>query len=98
MKHSDHSLGLANWANIEDSKQTQGIYSNIKMLLHGTNTSENNLQCSKKSIFGQQGKELSFSLGSCVKAEEISEKPFTVNYSEFKLSADSELFTKHLKQ
>lgn len=52
----------------------------------------------KKSTFGRQGKELSVSLGSCGKAEEISEKPFTVNYSEFKLSADSELFPKHLKQ
>lgn len=49
----------------------------------------------KNSAFGQQGTELSFSLGSCGKAEEISEKPFTVNYSEFKLSVDSELFLKH---
>lgn len=86
---------------MEKSKQTQGIHSNIKMPHHGTNISENNLQCSKKkkkSTFDRQGKELGFSLGSCGKAEEISDKPSTVNYSEFKLSADSELFPKHLKQ
>lgn len=79
-KHSDHSLGVANWANMEESKQTQDIHSNIRMPLHGTNISMNNLQ--KKSPFGRQGrKELSFSLRSCGKAKEISEKPFTVNYS-----------------
>lgn len=81
-----------------ESQSKLKAYTNIKMSLHGTNISENNLQCSKKFTFSQEGKELSFSLGSSGKAEEISEKPFTVNYSEFKLSADSELFPKHLKQ
>lgn len=98
MKHSDHSLGLANWANMEESKQTQGLHSNIKMQLHVTNISENNLQCSKNLLLVNREKSYVFFSGSYGKVEEISEKPFTVNYSEFKLSVDSELFPKHLKQ
>lgn len=82
---------------MEESKQTPGIHSHIKMPFHGSNISREQSVMLKETTFAQQGKE-KFFLGSCGKAEEISEKPFTVDYSEFKLSVVSELFPKHLKQ